>query len=108
MTSENSRQNYLRASREEFSPGVESGARPETTLEEARTELAKALSGIGKSMLKDRYGPLVGVVSEQALIGALKNLESNLANAKGDITILLEEILDRLFPSSPKDKSIQG
>jgi hypothetical protein len=108
MASENSRQNYLRASREEFSTGVENGARPEITLEEARTELAKALSRVGKSMLKDRYGPLVGVISEQALIGALKNFESNLANAKGDITILLEEILDRLIPSSLKDKSNQG
>jgi hypothetical protein len=105
MASVNSRQNYLRALREEQTSGVNSGRRPETTLEEARIELAQALSRIARSILKDKYGPLVGVISEPAVTEVLKNFETNLARAKGDFTILFEEIFDRLIPSNLKKKS---
>jgi hypothetical protein len=105
MASVNSRQNYLRALREEQTLGVISGERPETTLEEARIELAQALSRVARSILRDKYGPLVGVISEPAVTEVLKNFETNLARAKGDFTILLEEVFDRLIPSTLKKKS---
>jgi hypothetical protein len=105
MASVNSRQNYLRALREEQSSGVKSGKRPDATLDEARSELAQALSRVAKSILRDKYGPLVGVISEPAVTEVLKNFETNLARAKGDFTILFEEVFDRLIPSTDKKKS---
>ena len=104
MASVNSRQNYLRALREEQTSGVNDGERPETTLDEARIELAQALSRVAKSLLRDKYGPLVGIISEPAVTEVLKNFETNLARAKGDFTILFEEVFDRLIPPTLKKK----
>lgn len=98
MTSGNSREAYLRASRENPFQGISSGRRPEPTLAEARSELAQAISRVATSLLKDRYGPLVGVVSEPAITEFLKGFEANLARAKGDMTIVVEELLDRALP----------
>jgi hypothetical protein len=105
MVSVNSRQNYLRASREEHSAGVVSGHRPQINLDEARNELAQALSRVARNILRDKYGPLVNVISEPALTEVLKNFESKLARSKGDFTILLEEILDRMIQSSRNKKT---
>jgi hypothetical protein len=105
MASVNSRENYLRALREEQSFGVNSGKRPDTTLDEARSELAQALSRVAKSILRDKFGPLVGVISEPAVTEVLKNFETNLARTKGDFTILFEEVFDRLIPSTFKKKT---
>jgi hypothetical protein len=105
MSSEDRLQSYLRALREEPSSGVNSGERPETTLDEARIELAQALSKVARSILRDKYGPLVGVISESAVTEVLKNLETILARAKGDFTILFQEVIDRLIPSTLKKKS---
>ena len=105
MASVLSRQSYLRASLEEMRIGLAIGVRPDPTLEEARAELAQALTHVTKSILRDKYGPLVGVLSESAITEFLKNFESNLFRAKGDMTILFEETFDRLAPSIFKKKS---
>lgn len=102
MTSGNSRESYLRAAREEPSLGVISGARPEITIEEARTELAQAISRVANNLFKDRYGPLVGVISEPAITEVLKGFEANLARARGDVTLVVSELLDRVVPPRTK------
>ena len=102
MTSGNSRESYLRAAREEPSFGVVSGARPEITIDEARSDLAQAISRVANNLFKDRYGPLVGVISEPAITEVLKGFEANLARARGDITIVVEELLDRVVPPRSK------
>lgn len=94
----------MRAMREEPSIGVMRGARPEPSLDEARTELAQAISRVANNLFKDKYGPLVGVISEPAITELLKGFEANLARAKGDITIVAEELLDRVLPPRSKKR----
>jgi hypothetical protein len=88
--------------REEPSSGVIGGTRPEPSLEEARTELAQAISRVANNIFKDKYGPLVGVISEPAINEFLKGFELNLARAKVDLTIVTEEFLDRVIPPRSK------
>jgi hypothetical protein len=88
----------LRAERERPSLGVLSGKRPEPTLDEARSELAKSLSRVVHSLFQDRYGPLVGALSEPTINEILKSFEDNLAKTKGDVTLVAQEILDRILP----------
>ena len=88
----------MRAMREEPSSGVMSGARPEPSLDEARTELAQAISRVANSLFKDKYGPLVGVISEPAINEFLKGFEANFLRTKGNLTLIFEELLDRVVP----------
>ena len=88
----------LRAERERPSLGVLSGKRPEPTLDEARSELAKSLSRVVHSLFQDRYGPLVGALSEPTINEILKSFEDNLAKTKGDVTLVAQELLDRILP----------
>ena len=96
---------YLRAENERPSLGVTSGLRPEPTLDEARAELSEAISRIATSLFKDKYGPLLGVVSQPAVNEFLKGFESNLSRTKGDLTIVLEELLDRVVPKNLRKNS---
>jgi hypothetical protein len=98
MDSGNFRDAYLRAEREKPALGFASGRRPEPTLDEARTELAQAISRVLHNVFQDRYGPLVGAVSEPTINEILKSFEANLARAKGDITLVAQELLDRAMP----------
>ena len=102
MSTVNSRESFLRAAREEPALGVMSGIRPEPSLDEARTELAQAISRVANGLFKDKYGPLVGVISEPAINEFLKGFEANLTRAKGDITLVAEELLDRVLPPSSR------
>lgn len=102
MSSANFREAYLRASRERPAEGSASGRRPEPSLDEARAELAQSLSRVANNLFKQRYGPLVGVISEPAITEVLKSFESNLARAKGDITLVVEELLDRALPPTSR------
>jgi len=104
MSTGNSRQSYLSAMRDEPSLGVTSGLRPEPTLDEARAELSEAISRIATSLFKDKYGPLLGVVSQPAVNEFLKGFEANLSRTKGDLTIVLEELLDRVVPKNFRKK----
>lgn len=102
MATENLKNAYLRAERERPSLGIFSGKRPEPTLDEARAELAKSLSRVIHSLFQDRYGPLVGALSEPTITEILKSFESNLARTKGDVTLVAQELLDRLLPPQSK------
>jgi hypothetical protein len=91
---------YLRSIRDEPSLGILRGLRPEPTLDEARVELSDAISRIATPILKDKYGPLVGVVSQPAVKEFLQGLESNLLRARGDLSLILEELIDRIIPKN--------
>jgi len=98
MDSGNFRDAYLRAEREKPAMEFASGRRPEPTLDEARSELAQAISRVVHNLFQDRYGPLVGTVTEPTVNEFLKGFEANLARAKGDITLVAQELLDRAMP----------
>jgi hypothetical protein len=98
MDSANFRDAYLRAEREKPALGFATGQRPEPTLDEARAELAQAISRVVHNIFQDRYGPLVGTVTEPAINEFLKGFENNLARAKGDVTLVAQELLDRVMP----------
>ena len=104
MSTANSRQIYLRATRDEPSLGITSGLRPEPTLDEARAELSEAISRAATYVLQDKYGPLLGAVSEPAVNEFLKGFELNLSRTKGDLTIVFEELFDRVIPKNQRNK----
>jgi hypothetical protein len=83
-------------------------ARPEPTLDEARTELADSIGQIAHMIFSKKYGPLVGTVSKTTAETLLKNAEENLYRAKGDATLVIQELVDRAFTSkqakNPKKK----
>jgi len=95
---------YLRAARERPSLGVNTGQRAEVTLDEARTELARAISRILHSLFQDRYGPLIGSLSEPTIIEILKGFEANLSRSKADVTLVAQELLDRILPPISKKR----
>ena len=99
MDSANFRDAYSRAQRERPDIGF-TGKRVEPSLDEARTELAKSISQVVHNLFQDRYGPLVGAVSEPAVTEFLKGFEARLAQAKGDVTLVAQELLDRVLPPS--------
>ena len=90
--------NYLRATGEEPTRGISSGIRPDPTLDEARAELSEAISRVATSIFKDKYGPLLGIVSQPAVNEFLNGFEANVSRTKGDLTLVFEELLDRVVP----------
>ena len=82
----------------------DSKRRPEPTLDEARTELAQAISRVVHSLFQDRYGPLVGTITEPTINEFLKGFEANLTRAKGDITLVAQELLDRAMPPASRKR----
>ncbi len=98
MDSGNFRDAYLRAQREKPALGFSTGARPDPTLDEARAELAQAVSRVIHNLFADRYGPLVGTITEPTVNEFLKGFEANLKRAKGDVTLVAQELLDRAMP----------
>lgn len=95
---------YLRAARERPALGINTGLRGEVSLDEARAELAGSISRILHNLFQDRYGPLVGSLSEPTLIEILKGFEANLSRTKGDVTLVAQELLDRLLPPTSKKR----
>ena len=81
-----------------------SAARPEPTLDEARTELATSIGDIAHKLFSKKYGPLVGTVTKTTAETLLKNAEENLYRAKGDATLIIQELVDRAFTSPKKKK----
>ena len=98
MDSVNLKQPYLRAQREKPSLSINTGQRGEVSLDEARVELAGAISRTLTNLFQDKYGPLLGSLSEPAIVEILKGFESNLSKAKGDVTLVAQELLDRVMP----------
>lgn len=95
---------YLRATHDEPSLGFTSGLRPEPTLEEARAELSEEISRAAAYVFQDKYGPLLGVVSQPAVNEFLKGLELNLSRARGDLSLFFEELLDRVIAKNQRNK----
>jgi len=104
MDSVNLKDAYLRAARERPALGINTGLRGEISLDEARAELAGSISRILHNLFQDRYGPLVGSLSEPTLIEILKGFEANLSRTKGDVTLVAQELLDRLLPPTSKKR----
>jgi hypothetical protein len=104
MDSVNLKDAYLRAARERPALGINTGLRGEVSLDEARTELAGSISRILHNLFQDRYGPLVGSLSQPTLIEILKGFEANLSRTKGDVTLVARELLDRLLPPTSKKR----
>ena len=75
-------ESFLRAKREVTSRGLLTDKPQEPTLDQARDDLAKAISRITHELFADRFGPLVGTITE-----------------KGNATIVIQEIADRFITS---------
>ena len=73
-------------------------------MDEARTELSQAISRVLHNVFQDRYGPLVGAISEPTINEFLKGFEANIRRAKGDVTLVVEELLDRVIPPRSKQR----
>lgn len=91
---------YSRARKERIYEGVRDGARPSLDLDGAREELSDAISRVATSIFKDKYGPLLGIVSKPAVNEFLKGFEANFSRTKGDLTLVFEELLDRVVPKN--------
>ena len=79
-------------------------ARHEPTLDEARSELADSIGQIAHMIFSKKYGPLVGTVSKTTAETLLKSAEENLYRAKGDATLVIQELVDRAFTSKQAKK----
>ncbi len=77
--------------------------RPEPTLDQARSELAASVSQIAHTLFSKKYGPLVGTVTKTTVETVLKNGEENLYRAKGDATLVIQELFDRAFKPVKKN-----
>ena len=104
MDSVNPKDAYLRAARERPALGINTGLRGEVSLDQARAELAGSMSRILHSLFQERYGPLVGSLSEPTITEILKGFEANLSRTKGDVTLVAQELLDRLLPPTSKKR----
>lgn len=93
-------QSYLRSKQEEVSNGVLHDSRPEPSLAQARQDLSFAISRLAQKFLAGQYGTLVSTISEQTINSSLRVFEERLERVKGDITIVCEELLDRLIIST--------
>ena len=74
----------------------------EATLDEARADFAAAVGSIAHTLFSKSYGPLVGNVTKTSVETVLKSAEESLHRAKGDLTILAEELTARIFPEKKK------
>jgi len=98
-------QNIYDRIRSERAPLTEftiTGSGKEATLDEARADLAAAVGSLAHSLFSKTYGPLVGSVTKTSVETILKSAEESLHRAKGDLTILTEELTARIFPEKKK------
>lgn len=98
-------QNVYDRIRSENAPLTEftiTGAGKEATLDEARAELAAAIGSMAHMIFSRTYGPLVGSVTKTSVETVLKSAEESLHRAKGDVTLLAEELSARIFPEKKK------
>ena len=98
-------QNIYDRIRSEKAPLTEftiSGAGKEVTLDEARADFAAAVGSLAHTLFSRTYGPLVGNVTKTSVETVLKSAEESLHRAKGDISLLAEELTARIFPEKKK------
>lgn len=91
---------YFRGVKEEITQGIVKGLRPGPTLEESRQELAEAISKVIAIILRKNYGPLVNVIAEPKIVELLVIFERSLVSTRGDLTMVIQEIWDRIFDYS--------
>ena len=60
------------------------------------------ISRVVHNVFQDRYGPLVGAITEPTINEFLKGFEANLMRAKGDVTLVAQELLDRVLPPASR------
>ncbi|MEI6648621.1 MAG: hypothetical protein WCO08_03150 [Actinomycetes bacterium] len=92
-----------RARAEQPAQGLLRDGAPESTLEEARADLAREVSRVAHNIFSSRFGPLVGTITQTSIEAGLKNFESSISQAKSDSTLIIHEFSQRIF-SSKKDK----
>jgi hypothetical protein len=68
----------------------------EVTLDEARSDVAKAIGAIAHTLFSKSYGPLVGTVTTTSVESILKNAEVSATRAKGDAKLVVEELSARI------------
>ena len=90
----NGREAFLRAERE-FSETT-----PEPTLDELRSDLARAIGDFANQNFADPYGPLVGSVVENTAEQILRDLESNGMKAREELTFVARELMNRILRAS--------
>lgn len=88
---------FLRVSREHPAIEIIADAPPKPDLNQARTELSKVIGKFAEQFLAKRYGPLIGTVAESTTATYLQKFEESLAKAKGDITLVVQELVDRVM-----------
>lgn len=88
---QNGRGAFLRAEREFSQPA------PEPTLDDLRSDLARAIGDFANQNFADRYGPLVGSVVETTAEQILRDLESNGEKARNELTFVVQELMNRVI-----------
>jgi hypothetical protein len=88
---ERSRQAFERANREFEQP------KTEPTLDDLRSDLARAIGDFANQNFADRYGPLVGSVVENSAEKILRDFEINGIKAKNEAEFVLRELMDRII-----------
>ncbi|MEY4624402.1 MAG: hypothetical protein RLZZ07_1032 [Actinomycetota bacterium] len=88
---ERSRQAFERANREFEQP------KTEPTLDDLRSDLARAIGDFANQNFADRYGPLVGSVVENSAEKILRDFEINGIKAKNEAEFVLGELMDRII-----------
>lgn len=70
---------------------------PEPTLDDVRSDLARAIGDFANQNFADRYGPLVGSVVENTAEQILRDLESNGMKARTELTFVAQELANRIL-----------
>jgi len=70
---------------------------PEPTLDELRSDLARAIGDFANQNFADRYGPLVGSVVENTAEQILRDLESNGTKARKELAFVVDELVNRII-----------
>lgn len=88
---ENVREAFSRAERE-FSEQTS-----EPTIDELRSDFARAIGDFANQNFAERYGPLVGSVVENTAEQILRDLESNRTKAGKELAFVAEELMNRII-----------
>ena len=88
---ERSRQAFERVDREFSHPAAE------PSIDELRSDLARAIGDFANQNFADKYGPLVGSVVENSAEQILREFEINGVKAKHEAEFVIRELMDRII-----------
>jgi hypothetical protein len=88
---ERSRQAFERADREFSHPAAE------PSIDELRSDLARAIGDFANQNFADKYGPLLGSVVENSAEQILREFEINGVKAKHEAEFVIRELMDRII-----------